>query len=603
MISPESSRDRPRRRSSGRVQQVRLGTTALRPDSELFELEADQEREAAAETIQHAGGAGLDSAQTHAMPYLRATVRLDASGAAQAVWSGSAPQGRTVSLWAQEPDEAGSWRLLGQIEGRGQRAPLELTAALEPQLLHPDEDGHPVMAHLLVLAQDDFAAPVLGAEPGFADSEDYDFAILHISDTQHLAEGAAQTRDPQRAERFRDSIAALTDWVARNAGPRKIAYAVHTGDLVQHWCWWWDRRSTAEAEFAVACEMIEAIEQAGVPCGVLPGNHDNRRGSDDQDDGGAPELSLYNTWFGPQRRPPQRPSAFEGAETVRGGTWRPEDSSCHYDLLEIGGTRLLMLHLGYGVDDEQIEWADTVLQNHSDRDAILCTHHFLDAGTRPDGSGAPWGGPRSFGPDDGVRLQERLVSRNANVVLVLSGHVSGTGWNIDRSDPAHPSTAVLADYQAHRLREPQDDDDPRGEARTGFVRLLQFRAADGEMRISTYSPVLDSFDPDAHAPAEQLERLRLGAPDRPAPWDPGASAGAAAGGQAPWADPHQLVLPVSLRTRTTRLRTQHLGVQRGPQLTPAQDAHGLVRPDRWGMVLGAAGALAVSVVRRTLRRG
>lgn len=583
------------------MQQVRLGTTALRPDSELFELDAAQEREAPAGAIQHVGGHGLDSGRTHAMPYLRASVRMDSAGPARAVWAGSAPQGRTVSLWVQEPGEAGAWRPLAQTAGRGPGRPLELTAALEPQLLHPNDDGHPVLAHLLVLAQDDFEAPVRAAEPSFADPEDYDFAILHISDTQHLAEGAAQTRDPQRAERFRDSIEALTDWIARNAGPRRIAYAVHTGDLVQHWCWWWDRRSTAEAEFAVASEMIEAIEQAGVPCGVLPGNHDNRWGSDDQQDGGAPELSLYNSWFGPQRQRPDRPSAFEGAQVVRGGPWRPEDGSCHYDLLEIGGTRLLMLHLGYGIDDEQIEWADTVLQRHPDRDAILCTHHFLDAGTLPDGSGAPWGGPRSFGPDDGVRLQERLVSRNPNVVLVLSGHVSGTGWSIDRSDPARPSTAVLADYQAHRMREPQRTE-PDGEPRTGFVRLLQFRAATGEMRISTYSPVLDSFDPDAHAPAEQLERLRSGPTEGSAPWDSGAPAGAAAGGEGRWADPHQLVLPVSLRTRTTCLRTQHLGAQRGPHLTPSQDAHGLVRPDRWGSVLGAASALAVSVVLRTLRR-
>ena len=33
-------------------------------------------------------------------------------------------------------------------------------------------------------------------------------------------------------------------------------------------------------------------------------------------------------------------------------------------------------------------------------------------------------------------------------------------------------------------------------------------------------------------------------------------------------------------------------------LTASQDAHGLVRPDRWGTVLGAAGSLALAVVLR-----
>ena len=37
-------------------------------------------------------------------------------------------------------------------------------------------------------------------------------------------------------------------------------------------------------------------------------------------------------------------------------------------------------------------------------------------------------------------------------------------------------------------------------------------------------------------------------------------------------------------------------------LTESQDAHGLVRPDRWGTVLGAAGSLALAVVLRGLRR-
>lgn len=37
-------------------------------------------------------------------------------------------------------------------------------------------------------------------------------------------------------------------------------------------------------------------------------------------------------------------------------------------------------------------------------------------------------------------------------------------------------------------------------------------------------------------------------------------------------------------------------------LTDSQDAHGLVRPDRWGTVLGAAGSLAVAVMLRSLCR-
>ncbi|MDH5151614.1 metallophosphoesterase [Kocuria palustris] len=647
---------------AGSVQEVRLGRTVLRPDSELFHLDPSAERRAGPAEIQRADGILLDTGPSHDMPYARVVVRVGDGARAEAAWSGTAPRGRSVSMWAQETGQAGAWRLLTQAEGGGAER-IELRAPIPVDLLHHRDDGG-TDAHLLVLGQDPFAAPVRAAEPGFDDPSDYDFAILHLSDTQHLAEGAAQTRDQDERERFQASIDAITQWIADNARRRKIVYAVHTGDVIQHWCWWWDRRAVAEREFAVASEMFTALERIGLPYGVLPGNHDNRWGSDDQEDGAAPELSLWNGVFGPQRArraaadwAPTAGEVQDGAPRVvaeRGETWRPDDSSCHYDLLTIGRTRLLLLHLGYGIEDEHIEWANQVLQDHADRDAILCTHHFLDEGTLPDGSGAPWGGPRSFGPDDGVRIQERIVARNANVVLVLSGHISGTGWRVDRADPAHPTTAVLADYQAHRLLGDEDSNgdsdgrsgvggqdadaapvaqeqgarqEPRGELRTGFLRLLQFRAEAGEMRVSTYSPVLDSFDPDRHAPTDQLERLRSGAGQdsadyaRPAPQPP----------EGGWADPHQLVLPVSLRSRTTWLQTDRLGVDEHLEQTPSagtepeaagsptpqatalpwagtdaltnsEDAHGVVRPDRWGTVLTAAGALAVGMVVRGLRR-
>lgn len=37
-------------------------------------------------------------------------------------------------------------------------------------------------------------------------------------------------------------------------------------------------------------------------------------------------------------------------------------------------------------------------------------------------------------------------------------------------------------------------------------------------------------------------------------------------------------------------------------LTPAQDAHGVVRPDRWGAVLSVLGAVGAGAVLRRIRR-
>lgn len=475
---------------------------------------------------------------------------------------------------------------------------------------------------VVVVTGDDYdpaEGPARPAEAGFANPDDYDFAIVHLTDTQYIAEGAADPSDPERQARFKAAHDDIARWVGENAKKRKIVYLAHTGDLIENWCWFWNRRSTARREFKEAERLISMIEDYGVPVGVLPGNHDNRWGSDEGR--GSPELKMFNKTFGPIRSKlaerTWRPTAGELAARVRyGGPWKAGENSCHYDLLEVGNTRLVMVHLGYGVRDEHTAWANAVLREHADRDAIICTHYYLDQGIRPDGSGAPYGGPGTYGPNDGVKIQREVLTQNSNMVMVLCGHISGTGWRIDQ-ESAYPSPGLLADYQAHRM---PDEDFPsnyrqaRGERRTGFLRLLQFRVSDGTVRVTTYSPVLDSFRPRDFAPQSQLDRLRGGR-----------SAEQVAA--RPWVDPDHLILPVELRshvpggrwspgngTSATDAPVLTDDDAAGPLTQPAHgktlpgldhaeaDVSGRAVPDKWGTALTVAGAVGAAVALRKLRR-
>lgn len=432
------------------------------------------------------------------------------------------------------------------------------------------------------------------ADAGFADPGDYDFAVVHLTDTQYIAEGAADATDPERQARFRAAQDAIGRWVAENAGPRKIVYLAHTGDLVENWCWFWNRRSTARAEFKEARRLIKTVEAAGVPVGVLPGNHDNRWGSDEGH--GSPELTMFNRFFGPPRSAVAarkwRPSAGDlPVQAHYGGPWRPLDNSCHVDLVDVGELRLVFLHLGYGVRDEHVSWANRMLERHADRDAVICTHHYLDLGTNPDGSGAQFGGPGSYGADDGEKIHREIVSRNANVVMVLCGHVSGTGWVLE-TEGGHRVTSVLADYQAHRLPDeqfPAGYEEPDGDKRTGFLRLLQFRVADGSVRITTYSPVLDSFAPADYAPQVQVDAMRSGGR-------------AAAVPPEQWVNPDHLILPVDLRSHL--MRNDGLPHEGGATGSPGvhtggtADTTGRAVPDPWGTALTLAGAVGAAVVGR-----
>lgn len=445
--------------------------------------------------------------------------------------------------------------------------------------------------------QESIAGPAQPVEAGFADPADYDFAIVHLTDTQYIAEGAADPSNPQRQARFKAAHDAIARWVGENAVKRKIVYLAHTGDLVENWCWSWNRKSTARREFQEAERLISMIEDYGVPVGLLPGNHDNRWGSDEGR--GVPELTKFNKAFGPARnhlaQQKWRPSAGDLPVRVRyGGPWKPGENSCHYDLLDVGRTKMVILHMGYGIRDHHTAWAHQVLTKYADRDAIVCTHHYLDRGNRPDGSGAEYGGPGTYGPNDGVKLHREVVSRHSNVVMVLCGHVSGTGWRVE-SDAGYPVPSLLADYQAHRVPDenfPVGHREARGERRTGFLRLLQFRVADGSVRVSTYSPVLDSFSPSDFAPQAQIDHMQ-GAftPEELALQQ--------------WGDPDHLILPVDLRSHVPTGRKPAVMEDDSLESIGGSIDSGRVIPDSWGMALTVAvvagAAMAVRAVHRYLR--
>lgn len=430
-------------------------------------------------------------------------------------------------------------------------------------------------------------------EPGFSDPDDYDFAIVHLTDTQYIAEGAADSSDPERQKRFRQAHDAIAQWIGQNAATRKIVYVAHTGDLVENWCWRWNRRSTAAREFKEADRFISMIEDYGVPVGVLPGNHDNRWGSDEGR--GGPELSTFNKTFGPARtkRAQQKWAPIAGSLPVHvryGGPWKNRENSCHYDLIDVGPCRMVVVHMGYGIKDAHVAWARHVLCRYKDRDAIVCTHHYLDHGMRPDGSQAPHGGPGSYGPDDGVKLYQEVVSKHANVVMVLCGHISGTGWRVDDA-AGRQAMSLLADYQAHRVPDenfPTGYKESEGERRTGFLRLLQFRVEDRSVRISTYSPILDSFSPRDFAPDAQVNRLEKMRKDHD-------------DSDEQWINPDHVIMSVDLQSHSPQGRIER-NASEISQTNHDGDISGRVLPDPLGVAITLGGAVGVAVIVHKIRK-
>nr|WP_239536892.1 metallophosphoesterase [Arthrobacter roseus] len=265
----------------------------------------------------------------------------------------------------------------------------------------------------------------------------------------------------------------MTSWIVDNAEKRKIAYSAHTGDIAENWNNGdgtnEEQQAQATREFEFASTQMKKLDDAGIPNGVLPGNHDNLRGAN---------ADLYNTYFGASRY--EALSRTTDAPFYGDNQGAGDDNTNHYDLFTEGGQDFIALYLGYNVNQTEMDWANRILKANKGRNAILLTHDYLKPSQKPDGSDAPH-------TDEGERLFKNVVAPNENVFLVLAGHTHGNGLNIKKDVGVKNRNVVemLADRQFFQID---------GERRAGFLRLLQFDTDRAELSVNTYSPYLDNHN-------------------------------------------------------------------------------------------------------------
>ena len=357
-------------------------------------------------------------------PYQRFV--LDASTLAAGIpvsWSGSTSDRDEVqlSVWS-----AAGWRLLQAGSGEN----VVLSGRLQ--------EGDIVDGAVTLLAQDGprtATTLATGRDGELENPEDYDFAITHITDTQYLSES------------YPEVYAQLASWVADNADDRKIAFATHTGDLVQNWVDPDQGQDRARVEFQRASDIQSILDDAGVPNSVLPGNHDNKRGVDD---------SLFNEYFPPSR--------YDG-NSWYGGSIAPADNSANFSTFERSGANFLMLSLPYAYGDNEIAWASDVVTSHPGYNVIVSTHEHVMPKTLEESAHRS---TNSRWVSRGQQLWDDVIAPNRNVVAVLSGHFHGLGQLVTENAggiAGHTVVELLADYQEFRTH--------TGERATGFFRMLQ----------------------------------------------------------------------------------------------------------------------------------
>ena len=269
-------------------------------------------------------------------------------------------------------------------------------------------------------------------------------------------------------------FAAQTNWIVTQTAARDIRAVLTLGDLTEH---------NSRSEWRYVRDGLLGL-QARVPVVLVSGNHDHGNGGSSDN-----RSTLLDNYF------PQPPGV---AATVLADTRDRGDIENAYYRIALPHGTLGVLALEWAPRDSMVVWANEVLDRYKADRVIVLTHAYLyDDNTRYDwqakGTKQLWS-PLHFkntqGDDaardpsyDGEMLWQGLVSKHANVFLVVSGHVGGkgTGRLASRGDAGNSVEQVLVNFQM------------LVQGGLGYLRLVELLPDGRTVRMKTYSPSIDRF--------------------------------------------------------------------------------------------------------------
>jgi hypothetical protein len=274
------------------------------------------------------------------------------------------------------------------------------------------------------------------------DTVDGSFSVVLLPDTQNYS------------EKYADTYAAQTLWVRQQAKADNIKFVIHLGDIVQ--------TSTKEPEWENADRAMRLLDGV-VPYSIAPGNHDMVVKTRD--------TTLYNQYYSPER--------FADQSWYGGHMGDTNDNN--FCFFETSGMKFMIINLEFAPRDETLEWAASVTKRYPDHRVIVATHCYMRPDKRDTGCATSY----KIAGNSGEQIWQKLVRRQPNIFLVVSGHVLGVGLQTSINDAGGKVLEMLTDYQGL----PNGGD--------GWLRSLQFVPAENKIHVKTYSPVLNKHNSDA----------------------------------------------------------------------------------------------------------
>ena len=273
-----------------------------------------------------------------------------------------------------------------------------------------------------------------------------DFTIVALPDTQYYSAN------------FPATFAAQTQWIVDNKATENIQLVIGLGDIVDN--------GGDLAQWQHANAAISKLDGV-VPYVLALGNHDY-----DQDD--QPPLKRlvknFNSYFGPAR--------YAGMSHY-GGNFKGSNEN-FYAIANLGGKDKLILLLEFNPRDAAINWAKSILAKYPGLDTFIVTHSYGYSSDRISTCDSTASETYGLNEDnDGQELWEKLVSKYANISMVLSGHVvasNGVGRRADYGTNGNLVNQILSDYQNY------------ANGGDGWMRIMRFHPSQNRLDVATYSP-------------------------------------------------------------------------------------------------------------------
>ncbi|PRD56101.1 metallophosphoesterase [Sphingobacterium gobiense] len=294
-------------------------------------------------------------------------------------------------------------------------------------------------------------------------------------------------------ERNQPILDLMTAWIAENIDSLNIQMVLCVGDLVEqndlinqgH-----DGNQTGKQQWEMVSRSFGRLDNK-VPYILATGNHDYNV------DKQGIRHSRYNEYITIEKNWLNRKAIVQNATNEHG---EPTLENSAFEIKRLHGQDYLFLNIEFAPRDTIVTWAQRVasLPQYKNHRVILLTHAYLNNKDQRTSKHPKWFTYEPYAIDrvvqkspmiplpdanHGEQIWEKLVNPSGNIEMVISGHISGEGYRMDRNKQGKAVHQMLFDTQSegggHR----------NGNGGDGWIRILEFFPDNKTVKVKTFSPL------------------------------------------------------------------------------------------------------------------